>query len=125
MKKLIFGTFFACAFSAHGATNIKNVTICSVTCTSAGFHIDHNAASYGTISVAPYNKDTSTNSNLCASEGTYLNIASDRASGERTFGIDLNECSKILLGKYRGQKVSLISEELSEGKTYITSIESK
>jgi hypothetical protein len=104
---------------------IKNVTICYVTCNSVGFNIDHNAIKYGTISFADYNEANSSNARICSSEAKVLGIASDRASGERSFGIDLEECSKILTGKYRGEKVNLISEELSNEKTYVTHIELK
>lgn len=104
---------------------IKNVTICSVTCSSAGFHIGHNEISYGTISYAQYNADNSSNAGICSTQARDLDIASDRESGERTFGINLYECAKLSTGKHRGEKVSIVTEELSDGNTYVTGIKLK
>jgi hypothetical protein len=111
--------------SSPNAKTIKNVTICSITCTSAGFHISHNEISYGTISFADYNEDNSSNQGICSTQATDLDIASDRESGERSFGIDIKECSRISAGKYRGEKVNVITEELTDGNTYVTGIKLK
>jgi hypothetical protein len=125
MKLLIFGFLLTTMLSAHASSNIKNVIICSVTCSSAGYHIDHNSISNGTIFFAAYNEDNASNSNVCSSEARALDIATDRGAGERSFGIDVDNCSEILLGKYSGKKVMLVSEKLSNGKTYITKVKTK
>jgi hypothetical protein len=113
---------------SENAKIIKNVTICSISCNNVGYNIHHNAISYGTITYNTFNEDNTGNRNVCISDGgKELDIASDRASGENSFGIDLEECSKILLYKYMGKKVDLITEELSENRpnAFITNIKLK
>lgn len=122
MQKLVLGLLFSLITTANATPITEGAIICSASCSSSGKKIDHDTISSGIIYFSNFNDENSINSDSCLLNAVALPIASNRSTSELDFGINLKECSNIMMGKYLGKKVDLILEEQSDFGFYITDI---